>query len=174
MRFISTNVVNLWVINIFITMTEKKKEIIYRELSYGELSEKDVILAERAIKAVSGAYAPYSHFNVGAALRLGNGEVLIASNQENVAYPSGMCAERSLLYYTHSNYPNEPIEAIAITAFTNGKIVDTITYPCGACRQVMIEAEKRSGNKIKVLILSKDKIEEFDSIEAFMPFSFSL
>ena len=110
-----------------------------------ELSIPDKELYDAAVNAADKAYAPYSKFHVGSAVRLENGEIISAANQENAAYPSGLCAERSTLFYAHSKYPNTPVVAIAIVAKTDGKLTPTPTYPCGACRQVLHESQIRGG-----------------------------
>lgn len=154
-------------------MTQRTITIPYQEFSSaGELSTEDKALLDAAVKATEGSYAPYSKFNVGAALRLANGEIVSAANQENAAYPSGLCAERSALFYAHSRYPDTPVLAIAIAAKTNGRLTSAPTYPCGACRQVMIESQNRGKKPVKVIIGSAGKIQVIDSIEYLMPFAF--
>ncbi|MEG2849868.1 MAG: cytidine deaminase [Bacteroidales bacterium] len=154
-------------------MKDKLITIKYKELaSVNELSKEEQILFEKAIEATCGAYAPYSLFNVGAAVQLDNGEIISAANQENAAYPSGLCAERSTIFYAHSKYPNVPIVAIAIVAKVNGKLTATPTYPCGACRQVLSESQTRGKKPIKIIIGSAGKIEIIDSVNDLLPFAF--
>lgn len=154
-------------------MSKKNISIEYLELnSINELPENDLKLFQCAIDATKGAYAPYSNFKVGAAVRLEDGTILHGSNQENIAFPSGICAERNVIFSTHANYPEKNIEAIAITAFESGEMVDMPTYPCGACRQVMIESQKRAGKNIKVIIGGKKRIEVFKSVSSLLPFVF--
>lgn len=129
-------------------------------------------LLERAIEAIAGSYAPYSRFNVGAAVEMENGEIISSANQENAAYPSGICAERSALFYAHSKFPDSAIVAIAVVAAVNGKLTETPTYPCGACRQVMYESQQRGRKKIKVIIGSATRIEVIDSVNGLLPFAF--
>jgi cytidine deaminase len=100
-----------------------------------ELSEMDQQLILEARKIARTAYAPYSHFRVGASVLLTNGQVISGNNQENSAYPSGLCAERVAMFYANANYPNEKIAAIAISALKNGDMVDDPVRPCGSCRQ---------------------------------------
>ncbi len=154
-------------------MKDKLITIKYKEfLSADELSAEDKELFEAAVKAAEGSYAPYSGFNVGAAVRLENGCIISAANQENAAYPSGLCAERSALFYAHSKYPRVPVVSIAIAAKTEGILTATPTYPCGACRQVMNESQARGKKSIKVIIGSASKIEVIESITGLLPFAF--
>ena len=111
-----------------------------------ELSEEERHLIELAIEATDRSYSPYSHFKVGAAIRLDNGEELSGSNQENAAYPSGICAERTTLFYAGAQFPDTPIRMLAIAARgTDGELTEEPTGPCGACRQVILESETRAG-----------------------------
>lgn len=154
-------------------MAKKSILISYNEYnSIEELLEKDKILLQKAIDATRGSYSPYSHFRVGAAVRLSNGVIVLGANQENAAYPSGLCAERTAIFAAHSNYPIEKIESIAITAVHNGKMLDTPTYPCGACRQVMVESETRSTEPIKIIIGGAKIIQIFESVKCMMPFAY--
>jgi cytidine deaminase len=121
-----------------------------------DLPKKYQTLFEEAIAASANAYAPYSEFHVGAAILLQNGTVVKGSNQENAAYPSGLCAERAAVYWTGANYPEEPIEAIAITAVKDGGVHRHPVTPCGACRQALLEYELRQDEPIKVIRPSSD------------------
>lgn len=152
----------------------KKKIIIeYQELtSAAELDADDRALLEEAIGITSASHSPYSGFRVGAALRLENGEILSAANQENEAFPSGLCAERSLLFYTFSKYPHTPVTAIAIAAKRGDTLTDEPTRPCGACVQVMLDAEKRAGKPVKVILGSAGRIEVISSVRDLIPFYF--
>ncbi|MCD8178829.1 MAG: cytidine deaminase [Tannerellaceae bacterium] len=136
-----------------------------------ELSPLDKTLVLAAQAAARKAYAPYSDFRVGAAVRLKDGRIVTGNNQENAAYPSGLCAERVALFYAGGQYPDVPVEAIAITACHDGKQAAYIS-PCGACRQVMLETQKRSGNPVKVYLCTPQKIYLFSTINALLPFSF--
>ena len=121
-------------------MTQKEIKICYSEYdSLSGLCEEDRILAEKAIEATANSYAPYSGFCVGAAVRLSDGKIITGSNQENIAYPSGLCAERTAMFYAHAQYPDAGIIAIAIAARQDGDLCETPASPCGACRQVMAE-----------------------------------
>lgn len=154
-------------------MCQKSISISYKEYFRNEgLELRDKELLERAKKASEGAYAPYSNFNVGAAVRLSNGEIIAASNQENAAYPSGLCAERVAIFYAHAKFPEASVESIAVTASVGGHICDTPTYPCGACRQVLAESEMRSGSPIKVIVGGEKVTQVMDSISALLPFTF--
>lgn len=155
-------------------MQNKKLEINYLEYSgLEELEPKDRELCEAAEKALTGSYAPYSKFNVGAAVRLSDGRIVTGANQENAAYPSGLCAERTAMFSAHANYPDTPMTAIAITAAQNGKLNEDITAPCGACRQVMAEYQKISGRKWTILLYGKKKIIKLSQVDDIMPFIFT-
>lgn len=137
------------------------------------LPEDEERLIRSASEATAQSYAPYSEFQVGAALRLANGEIIMGSNQENAAYPSGLCAERVALFYAKSTYPDAVIEAIAITAKANDFEVGYPISPCGACRQVMAETEARQGKKIRIIMRGHSgKTNVADGIENLLPFIF--
>jgi len=155
-------------------MQNKKLEINYLEYNgLEELEPKDRELCEAAEKALAGSYAPYSKFNVGAAVRLSDGSIVTGANQENAAYPSGLCAERTAMFSAHANHPDTPMTAIAITAAQNGKLNEDITAPCGACRQVMAEYQKVSGRKWTILLYGKKKIIKLSQVDDIMPFIFT-
>jgi cytidine deaminase len=155
-------------------MEEKIINIPFMEYnSWDELPQDYKELLYSAAKACKSSYAPYSNFNVGAAVRMGNGEIVTGSNQENAASPSGLCAERVALFAAHHNYPSSPVKAIAIVGSQNGILTSTLTYPCAACIQVMVESQKRAGSPIAVIIGSAGKIQVMESIDALLPFSFS-
>jgi cytidine deaminase len=155
-------------------MEEKDINISYKEYnSASDLPHNYRKLLEKAIEATKSSYAPYSGFNVGAAVLMGNGEIVTGSNQENAASPSGLCAERVALFAAHHNYPSSPVKAIAIVGSQNGILTSTLTYPCAACIQVMVESQKRAGAPIAVIVGSAGKIQVMESIEALLPFSFS-
>ena len=145
-----------------------------RQLTYDELSEADRQLVDLARQATHRSYAPYSHFSVGAAIRLDNGEIVTGSNQENAAYPSGTCAERTAAYYAHSRYPEARFEAIAIAARgTDGLPTPGATGPCGACRQALLEYEKLAGGDVRVILAAANDIYILPSVRSLLPFSFS-
>ena len=155
-------------------MITKKLEISYLEYSsLDELPEKDANLLNAAIDALKGSYAPYSNFNVGAAVLLDNGEIVKGANQENIAYPSGMCAERTALFSAHASFPQNKIVSIALTSSQNGALLATPPFPCGACRQVMAQTETRNGSPLKIIVGGSDKILVFDSVESLLPFIFA-
>lgn len=138
-----------------------------------ELDANDAELLRLAHEATKNSYAPYSKFHVGAAARLANGKTITGSNIENAAYPSGLCAERVTLFAAQAQYPDVPVEAIAITATSESKCIDEPIAPCGACRQVMVEMEQRSGKPLRVLCQGETgAIMAFDGIKSLVPFMF--
>lgn len=137
-----------------------------------ELSPQDQELVQAAIEATKNAYANYSRFYVGAALRLENGKIVIGANQENAAFPSGLCAERTAVFAAQANYPDSPIETLAIAGRNEkGVLPDPIT-PCGACRQVILEIEDRYKKPIKILLYGTQKIYCVRSVKDLLPLSF--
>lgn len=139
-----------------------------------KLTADEQHLIELAIEATSRSYAPYSHFHVGAAVRLANGVELSGSNQENAAYPSGLCAERTTLFYAGAQYPDVPVRMMAIAARgTDGELTEEPTGPCGACRQVIVESETRAGQPIRILLYGRKHIYVIDGIRPLMPLCFS-
>ncbi len=140
--------------------------------SIDELNVEEQSLINNAIQIAKGAYAPYSGFNVGCAVLLDNDEVVVGSNQENAAYPSGLCAERVALFSAGALYPSANILAIAVVAMKDGELVQSVTAPCGACRQVIIESEYRSKSKFPVILAGKNKIIKFESGQDLLPLSF--
>lgn len=141
--------------------------------SEAELDPQDAELLRLAHEATNNSYAPYSKFHVGAAVRLANGKIVTGCNIENAAYPSGLCAERVTLFAAQAQYPDVPVEALAITAHSESKTIDEPVAPCGACRQVMIEVEQRSKHPLRVLSQGEiGPIMTFDGIESLVPFVF--
>lgn len=136
------------------------------------LNSSDQELLMRARRAAKDGYTPYSHFKVGAAVRLSSGEIIVANNQENAAFPSGMCAERVAINYALATYPNASIDSIAISAVVDGAEKEEPIYPCGACRQVMVESEKRGATPIKVIAGGKRITHVIKGIDSLMPFAF--
>lgn len=131
-------------------------------------------LLEKAGQAAQKAYTPYSHFNVGAALLLNNGEVVTGNNQENAAYPSGLCAERTAVFYASAQYPDVPFNKIAITAINKNEKLTKPISPCGSCRQALLEYEQKFQQRIEVLLAGEEgEIYVFQSVEDLLPFSFS-
>ena len=141
---------------------------------YDELDHADRTLVDKALEAIKGSYAPYSHFHVGAAIRLDNGEIVTGANQENVAYPSGTCAERSACFYAGARYPDARFEKIAIAAIgTDGKVVPDPVAPCGACRQALLEYEMLAKHPVPVLLVGADRIYELPSVASLLPLAFT-
>ena len=137
-----------------------------------ELSAEDQALVGQAIEATRHSYAVYSHFHVGAAVRLQDGRVVIGANQENAAFPSGLCAERTAVFAAQANHPELSIKTIAIAARNaNGFLKDPIS-PCGACRQVILEIEDRYKQPVRILLYGTEGIYCFRSIKDLLPFSF--
>ena len=147
---------------------------VYEAGNASELSSADAVLLQQAVEAANNAYAPYSKFQVGAAVLLENGEVICGSNQENAAYPSGLCAERVALFYANSHYPNVPVKAIAISSSCGGRTNEDPVYPCGDCRQVLLEAETRFRKPIHVIMGGSGKIKIVHSLRDLLPLSFEL
>ena len=145
---------------------------IIKVYQYDELSEADRALMHEAMEATVRSYAPYSHFAVGAAALLADGTVVTGTNQENAAYPSGLCAERTTLFYANSQYPEQPVVTLAIAARTEKDFIDRPIPPCGACRQVILETEKRYGQPIRILLYGKECIYEVKSVGDLLPLSF--
>ncbi len=135
-----------------------------------ELAADDRALVAEAEKAVKKAYACYSKFSVGAAARLRSGKILHGANSESEVFPSGICAERSLLYYAEANYPDDPIETLAITSDPS----DRECYPCGACRQVILDVQRRQGSPIRIIMSGGGTASVVDKAEALLPFTFRL
>ena len=138
-----------------------------------ELDEKDRQLVEAAIEATKSSYAPYSHFNVGAAVRLDNGVVIPGCNQENAAFGVTICAERTALFAAGAQYPDAKVEAIAIAARNADGLLDEPIPPCGTCRQAMVETEKRSGSKLHILLYGRKHVYIIEGIGALLPLTFS-
>lgn len=147
---------------------------IIEELKPEELSDTDRKLVEAAREATSRAYAPYSRFHVGSAILLDNGEVVTGANQENAAFSSGTCAERSACFYAGARYPGVAFRKIAIAAVgTDGKSVEQPIPPCGSCRQALLEYETLAGHDVEVLLTGADKVYRLPSIHSLLPLSFS-
>ena len=130
-------------------------------------------LVEKAKAMTQNAYCPYSHFHVGAAALLADGQVVAGSNQENAAYPSGLCAERTTLFAANANHPQTPVKALAIASYAHGHYSKDVISPCGACRQVMLETEKRFGQKMKVVLYGEDECYVFETASDLLPLNFT-
>ena len=140
--------------------------------SIDECKESIKKLIEEAKLSAKRAYAPYSNFQVGAAILLSDGKIVSGNNQENAAYPSGLCAERVAILAANATYPQTAIEAIAIAACSGEEYTETPCYPCGACRQTLLEVENRFGKPFKVIMYGTSKIYEAESISDLLPLSF--
>ena len=153
-------------------MKRKKIEIDIQSFTYEELNTSDRQLIDKARKTNEHSYAPYSHFYVGAAVLLDNGEIICGSNQENAASPSGTCAERTTIFYAHSKYPDAKFEKLAIAAWQNGDFIKNPVTPCGACRQAILEYEKLGGTPIKIYLYGKDKVYVVNGVKDLLPLQF--
>lgn len=138
-----------------------------------ELTVDERHLVELAIEATDRSYSPYSHFHVGAAVRLANGVEIIGCNQENAAFPAGICAERAALFAAGTQYPDQAVTMLAIAARgTDGELMETPVSPCGTCRQVIIETETRFGHEVRILLYGRQHVYVMDGIRQLMPLSF--
>jgi cytidine deaminase len=137
-----------------------------------ELPEAEKMLVDLAKETALKAYAPYSLFRVGVALLLDNGQVVTGNNQENAAYPSGMCAERVALFYANANWPELPVTCMAIAATSVEGFTARPIAPCGSCRQVLLETETRFETPIRLLLYGEDTICRVDSAADLLPLSF--
>ena len=154
-------------------MTNKEIKIAFTEYAGAtELEAEDRTLVEKAIEATKHSYAPYSNFNVGAALLLDNGEIVTGSNQENAAYPSGLCAERTAMFYASSQYPQHAILKIAIAATQGGVLCGNPATPCGSCRQVMAQYQLRGGKPMQIILAGGEKILKFEKVDDLLPLIF--
>jgi len=153
----------------------KKKDISFSFEIYeaaDELPDDMRTLVAKAEEAALNAYAPYSGFQVGAAVLLENGEIITGSNQENAAYPSGLCAERVAVFYAKAKYPDVKIKQLAVIALKEGEVVEKPAAPCGACRQVLIEYEDRQGSPLPVILAGKKETMKINSSADLLPLSF--
>ncbi|HYX08852.1 MAG TPA: cytidine deaminase [Bacteroidales bacterium] len=144
----------------------------YEYNSLDELPENDKTLVQKAMKACKNAYAPYSGFSVGAALELSNNVIIEGSNQENSAYPSGLCAERVALFAAGSSYPEIPATSLAIAAFSNGSYTSTPVKPCGSCLQVLAETEQRYNTEVRVILYGEQSIYLLEGVKNLLPMAF--
>jgi cytidine deaminase len=141
--------------------------------SWKQLNSEDQVLVRKAYEIAENAYAPYSAFKVGAAVQLEDGTVVVGSNQENIAYPSGLCAERVALFYTGANFPTTKIKTICVVAKGDLLPIDQLLSPCGACRQVMLETEIRQNEMYRVILVSQnERTIIFESAKDLLPFAF--
>ncbi len=140
--------------------------------SIEEMSPVDQALVREAIEAQKGSYAPYSNFNVGAALLLDDGTVVRGSNQENAAYPSGLCAERTAMFAANANHPGKAMACLAIVGGFNHEIAHSPCTPCGACRQVMAEYQTLGGKPLSIIMFGTEKAWKFERVDDILPFIF--
>lgn len=154
-------------------MKQKSLEINYTEVeSINELSNSDAYLVAKAREVANNAWAPYSNFLVGAAIELKNGKIITGNNQENAAYPSGLCAERVALFSANANYPNSPVVTLAISAMNKNGLVKEPVRPCGSCRQAILESEIRYEQAIRLILDGEQCIYIIDGIKNLLPFCF--
>lgn len=154
----------------------KTKEVITRVevLDFDELTGLERTLVEQAREMTTHSYAPYSRFCVGAAIALSNGEIVTGANQENAAFPSGTCAERSACFYAHARYPEALFTEIAVAARgTDGDFVENPVSPCGACRQALLEYETLAGHDVPVLLVGREVIYRLPSVKSLLPLAFT-
>ena len=154
-------------------MTKKSITIDYTEYqSAAEMEPQDRALVEAALEARSGSYAPYSKFHVGAALRLADGTIVKGANQENVAYPSGLCAERTAMFAAGANYPGVAFDTLAIVGANGDEVCEMPAAPCGGCRQVMAEYQRHFGRPLRVILIGTHAIYKFGKVEDLLPLIF--
>ncbi len=138
-----------------------------------QLPDEDQLLLEKAKEAVGDAYAPYSRFRVGSAIRLRNGKIIKGSNQENASFPLCLCAERVAIAAADSNFPREAVVAVAVTAKSSNQVIDKPIAPCGACRQVICETENKHGHDIRIIMQGESgEIYVLQSGKDLLPLSF--
>jgi len=153
-------------------MQKKEYTTIVYEYDIQEVSPADLELIEQAKAATQRSYSPYSKFSVGAALRLSNGLIIQGNNQENAAYPSGLCAERVAVFYANSMYPDLAVEALAVSVFTKGAFLETPAPPCGSCRQVLLETEIRFNKPIRIILVGNKKVQIIENVKSLLPINF--
>lgn len=154
-------------------MENLKIEINMDFCSVDDLSETERKLVEKACEATKNSYAPYSKFNVGAAVLLKNGKIITGANQENAAFPSGLCAERTAIFAAQANYPDQPICILAIAARDANGLRNKPITPCGSCRQVVLEVEERYKQPVEILLYGRSGIYRIKSIKDLLPLSFA-
>jgi len=153
-------------------MREAQIIVPFQVFAYEELSVEDRELVDMAKAMTATSYSPYSRFQVGAALRLADGQVFKGSNQENAAFPSGLCAERTAFFAASANAPEVPPVTLAIAARTGGHFLENLVAPCGACRQSLLEAETRFNQPIRVLLYGTSSTYVIQSIRDLLPLTF--
>ena len=154
-------------------MTEQEIRISYQQFaSIDELNAEDRELAHAAIEGMQGSYAPYSHFNVGAAVRMSNGQIVRGANQENAAFPSGLCAERTAMFAAGAKYPDKDMRSLALAGGLYGRLTDEPATPCGACRQVMAQYQAKAGKPMSVIMVGAKKVWKFEKVDDILPLIF--
>ena len=154
-------------------MTRKQIDIRYEEFAtIDEMPAEDRELAQAAIEGMRGSYAPYSHFNVGAAVRMSGGQIVRGANQENAAFPSGLCAERTAMFAAGARYPDKEMRSIALCGGLYGKLTDEPATPCGACRQVMAQYQAKAGKPMSVIMVGAKRIWKFEKVDDILPLIF--
>ena len=141
--------------------------------NWESLNPEEILLVNKAFEAMEKAYAPYSKFKVGAALLLEDGQIIQGNNQENIAYPSGLCAERVALFHAGAQFPGIAVDLICIVAKGDLMPISQLLSPCGACRQVMLESENRQNKPIRIILVNQDnRTMCIDSVQNLLPFGF--
>ena len=154
-------------------MTNRRINIDFTEYStVDEMEPQDRELVAAANAARAGSYSPYSRFRVGAALRLSDGTIVQGANQENVAYPSGLCAERTAMFAAGANHPGVAFDTLAIVGANGDEVCEMPAAPCGACRQVMAEYQRLYGHPLKVILIGSHAIYKFAKVEDLLPLIF--
>lgn len=153
-------------------MKELQLQTTITVCSYDELDPALAQLVDVAKSKTQDAYCPYSHFHVGAAVKLADGQIITGCNQENAAYPSGICAERTALFAANANHPHTAVTDLAIACYTDGHFTHEPGSPCGACRQVMTETEHRFGQAIRVVLYGEKECYIFKSASDLLPLNF--
>lgn len=145
---------------------------IVKSCQFEELPEDYKLLVTKAKESTTRSYSPYSHFAVGASVLLNDGTIFCGSNQENAAYPSGLCAERTAMFYANAQCPDTPVKALACACFTGGHFTDKPGSPCGNCRQVLLETEQRFKQDMEILLYGESEILIFPSAKSLLPHCF--
>ena len=154
-------------------MTNRRITIDYLEYaSVDEMEPQDRELVAAANAARAGSYSPYSRFRVGAALRLSDGTIVKGANQENIAYPSGLCAERTVMFAAGANHPGVAFDTLAIVGGNGDEVCEMPAAPCGACRQVMAEYQRLYDRPLKVILIGTHSIYKFGKVEDLLPLIF--
>ena len=167
---------NQFLVITYTDLMQQEFHFNYRKYpSLEALSEQDQLLVAKAIEAMDRAYAPYSKFRVGASVLMESGLIILGNNQENIAYPSGLCAERVALFYAGANHANETIRKICIVATGDLMPKGALLSPCGSCRQVLHETELRQTKPFELILLNKtNNALAFSGVQGLLPFSFTL